>query len=130
LGTGLTPNFGQNIAGLTFPGGQNLDGLTGMSGAAGDNDEIGLMKRGLETAGAIVDRLIVVLGEIGRMEQGLFEPVSPGNADSDGPGADGTSGANGANGGGKGGRSEGMQVGMGGLSRIECECWVSRGRLS
>ena len=131
-GTGFTPtpNFGQNVSGLTLPGG-NFDGLGGLPQAE-DNDEVGLMRRGLDAAGAIVDRLMVVLGEIGRMEQGLFEPVpggGQGSEDSGAEGRNGTDGAHAASGTGQGGRSEGMQVGVGGLSRIECECLACRSQL-
>jgi hypothetical protein len=90
--------FGAGTGGVGTGGG----GVGGMSSlitagtAGGSLDGIGQMKAGLETLSVGLDRAMVILQEIRRMDDGLFV-------------------------GSEAGRSEGMDCGLGGLSRLECE---------
>ena len=81
-----------SMAGMTGVGGMGV-------GAQTELDAVGQMKAGLEALSAGVDRAMVVLQEIRRMEDGLFV-------------------------GSQAGRSEGMECGIGGLSRLERESVV------
>lgn len=77
-----------------------------MSGG-GSGGEWGQLNEGLRVVQDGIDRCLALLQEIKRLEEGLFVvgAISGGEDTS--------------------GRSEGMQVGMGGLSRLERECrWI------
>jgi len=91
MGTTGGLGFGLGITGMNAGGGMNP-----ANGPTGEMDGISQMKAGLEALSAGVERAMVVLQEIKRMEDGLFVGTDAG-------------------------RSEGMECGLGGLSRLECE---------